>query len=215
MKTDCALIDMDGTVLSKRSIDVLCESFGFASRLKQLDFELSEAPGYVVTEKVVKLLAGKKKSDLVRAFDSIPLNDGVDQFISFLKDRGAVVAVATDSYEFLADRLKERLHLDLVYGNKLQFDSDSLTGKILTAHSCLKIPQCKQHSVCKLRFLKSLQGALEGRIIAVGDSDSDLCMLEGADIAIAYRPKNERISQKADIIVQDFKEAITYLQKRL
>lgn len=215
MKTDCAIIDMDGTILSKRSIDVLCDSFDLTSELKKLDLELSGAPRHRVTKKLIELLAGKKKSELACAFDSIPLNDGIDDLVSFLKDGRVVVAVATDSYKFLADRLKDRLNLDLAYGNTLQFDGEILTGKVLTVPGCLKIPWCKEYFVCKLRLLKSLQGALRGRSVAIGDSDSDLCMLEGADISIAYRPKTRRIIQKADISVQDFKEAIEYLQNRL
>lgn len=150
-----------------------------------------------------------------KAFDSIPLNDGVHQFISFLKDRGFIVALATDGYKFLADRLKVRLRLDLVYGNILQFNKDSLTGRVLTVPNCLRIPGCKEYFVCKLRLVRSLQGALGGMAVAIGDSDSDYCMLSGADIAIAYRPKTERIRKQADIIVEEFKEAIAFLKNML
>jgi len=152
---------------------------------------------------------------LEKAFDSIPLNDGVHQFISFLKDRGFIVALATDGYKFLADRLKVRLRLDLVYGNILQFNKDSLTGRVLTVPNCLRIPGCKEYFVCKLRLVRSLQGALGGMAVAIGDSDSDYCMLSGADIAIAYRPKTERIRKQADIIVEEFKEAIAFLKNML
>jgi len=215
LKTDVAVLDMDGTILSKRSIDVLCDRFGLTSKLKQLDLEFREAPRFVVTMGIAGLLSGKSRSDLENAFDSIPLNAGVHEFVSFLRDRGFMVALATDSYKFLADRLKDRLQLDLVYANRLQFNGDRLTGKVLTVPGCLKIPHCKEYLVCKLRLLKSLQGALGGVSVAIGDSDSDYCMLQGADISVAYNPKSERIKVKADAIVQNFYQATAFLKQRL
>lgn len=215
MKTGVAVLDMDGTILSKRSIDVLCDRFSLTFKLKQLDLEFREAPRFVVTMRIAELLSGKRRSDLENVFDSIPLNAGVHEFISFLKDRGFMVALATDSYKFLADRLKDRLQLDLVYANRLQFNGDRLTGEILTVPGCLKIPHCKEYLVCKLRLLKSLQGALGGVSVAIGDSDSDYCMLQGADISVAYNPKSERIKVKVDAIVQDFYQAIAFLKQRL
>lgn len=215
MKTDVALLDVDGTVFSKRSIDVLCERFGFAPELKRIDLEFRNTPRYVVTQKIAALFSGKKRNDLEKIFDTIPLNEGVYPFVSFLKDRGFVIALATDGYKFLADRLKERLQLDLAYGNALQFNGDSLTGNVLTTPGCLRIPHCKEYFICKLRLLKSLQGALGGISVAIGDSDSDYCMFSGADIAIAYRPKTERVRNQADIIIEEFKEAIAYLKSKM
>ncbi|MEM3003945.1 MAG: HAD family phosphatase [Candidatus Bathyarchaeia archaeon] len=215
MKTDLAVLDMDGTILSKRSVDVLCKHFGLAPRLKQMDLEFSEAPRFVVTMKIAELLSGRRKSQLEDVFDTIPLNAGVQEFISFLKERGFFIALATDSYKFLADRLKNRLQLDLAYANRLQFNGDRLTGRLLTVPGCLKIPHCNEYLVCKLRLLKSLQGALGGVSIAGGDSDPDYCMLRGADISIAYNPKSEKIMAEADAIVQDFYQAIAFLKWRL
>jgi len=76
VKADVALLDVDGTVLSRRSIDVLCERFGFASELKRIDLEFRNAPGYVVTQKIAALFSGKKRNDLEKIFDTIPLNEG-------------------------------------------------------------------------------------------------------------------------------------------
>ncbi|MBS7622234.1 HAD family phosphatase [Candidatus Bathyarchaeota archaeon] len=215
LKVGVAVLDMDGTILSKRSIDVLCERFGLTSKLRQLDLDFREAPRSMVTMRIAELLSGKGRSELEDVFDTIPLNAGVHEFISFLRERGFVIALATDSYKFLADRLKNRLHLDLVYANRLQFNGYRLTGKVLTVPGCLKIPHCKEYLVCKLRLLKSLQSALGGVSVAIGDGDSDYCMLLGANISVAYNPKTERIKAEADAIVQDFYQAIAFLKQRL
>jgi phosphoserine phosphatase len=57
--------------------------------------------------KIVELFAGKRRSDLEEFFDSIPMNEGIHQFISFLKGKGFTVALATDGYKFLATRARE------------------------------------------------------------------------------------------------------------
>lgn len=215
MRTDLAILDMDGTILAKRSIDVLCEEFGYGSRLKEIDRQFRQAPRSLVTMKIVELFAGRRRSDFEDVFDLIPLNEGVHQFISFLKDKGFTVVLATDGYKFLADRLKDRLTLDLVHGNVLTFEGDLLTGQVFTPVGCLKIPGCKEYLICKLRLLRSLQDALGGRTVAVGDSDADYCMLKEADISIAYKPKVERLRQTADLVTQDFSEALIFLENRL
>ncbi|MGQ9543556.1 MAG: HAD family hydrolase [Candidatus Bathyarchaeia archaeon] len=212
---DVAILDMDGTILSKRSIDVICERFSLTGRLKEIDRRFAEAPRYMVTRKISRLLTGMNVKDLEEAFDSIPPNENVDEFVAFLKDRGFIVAIATDGYKFLADRLKSRLNLDLAYGNILEINGGVLTGKVVTQPGCLKIPGCRQYSICKLRLLKSLQGALGGWSVAVGDGDSDYCMFEGADIPIAFRPRTERLMASAATVVQDFSEATEFLRERL
>jgi len=211
LKTDFAILDVDGTILSKRSIDVICDKFGFTSKLKEIDDKFGNAPRILVTRKMAQLLAGMKRNELVKIFDSIPFNSGVIDLIEFFKERDFIVALATDGYKFLADRLKERLPIDLVYGNILEFNDEILTGEVLTRPACLQIPNCKKYLICKLRLLKSMKGALGGIAVAIGDSESDYCMFEGADISIAYRPKNERIKSVVNVFVQEFSDAIKYL----
>lgn len=211
MKTDFAILDVDGTILSQRSIDVICDKFGFTLKLKEIDDKFGNAPRMVVTGKIAQLLAGMKRSELEKIFDSIPFNNGVIDLIAFLKERDFIVALATDGYKFLADRLKEKLPIDLVYGNILEFNGEILTGKVLTRSGCLQIPNCNKYLICKLRLLRSMKGALRGMTVAIGDSESDYCMFEGADISIAYRPKGERIKKVVNIFVQEFRDAIEYL----
>ena len=155
------------------------------------------------------------RNELCKIFDSIPLNIGVIELITFLRERGFIVAIATDGYKFLADKLKEKISVDLVYGNILEFDGEILTGRVLTIPTCLHIADCQDYLICKLRLLRSLKGTLGGMAIAIGDSDSDYCMLDDADISIAYKPKGDRIKNVADIIVSDFFDVKKYLETHL
>jgi len=215
LSTDFVLIDMDGTILAKRSIDVLCQSYGLTSSLRRIDKEFREQPKSVVGRMIVNLFVGKSKVDMERIFDSISLSDGIRELLSYFKSRGFVVALATDGYKFLADKLKEKLPLDLVYGNVLEFNGDILSGQAQSGPGCLKILGCKEYSICKLRLLKTLRYSLGGRAIAVGDSEADYCMLRTADISIAYRPKTERIKEEADLVTDHFDKVLSFLKCQL
>jgi phosphoserine phosphatase len=215
LNTNFVIFDVDGTILSKRSIDVICERYDLIPKLREIDINFKNAPRLVVTKKIVQLFSGMNRNELGNIFDSIPLNNGVLELITFLRERGFIVAIATDGYKFLADKLKEKISVDLVYGNILEFDGEILTGRVLTLPSCLHDYSCQEYLICKLRLLRSLKGSLGGLAIAIGDSDSDYCMLKGADISIAYRPKGDRIKTVVDMIVSDFFDVKKCLETQL
>jgi len=210
-----AILDMDGTLLAKRSIDTFCESFGLQRDLKKIDKMAIILPAYEITNKIAKLLAGKKKKDLINIFETIPLSPGAQNFVNFLKKKEFFIAIATDSYQFLADALAERLDIDMTYGNILEFNNDVITGKVLTPLRCLKIPGCKEFSVCKLWFLRRLKSRIDGTTVCVGDGGSDICAFTEADIAIAYRPRNDRLKNIAHEVVSDFYDAKKVLENEL
>ena len=117
MNNNFVIFDVDGTILSKRSIDVICERYDLSPKLKEIDIDFKNAPRLVVTKKIVQLFSGMNRNELSKIFDSIPLNIGVIELITFLRERGFIIAIATDGYKFLADKLKEKISVDLVYGN--------------------------------------------------------------------------------------------------
>jgi len=215
MTTGIAILDMDGTVLSKRSIDVFCEELGFKQRLTEVDRLSSNLPACEVSEMIAKFFAGLPINTLEELFDSIPLNQGADDFVSFLKTNRFLVAIATDSYQFLAERLSRRIGADVVYGNIMEIRGNTLTGRLLTDHRCLKIEGCREYSTCKLWFMRNLKDKFGGVTVAVGDGESDLCMIKEANIGIAYRPKSQSITRVAKIVASSFLEIKSRLQKEI
>lgn len=210
-----AILDMDGTLLAKRTIDTFCESFGLEKELRKIDKMSNILPAYEITNRIARLLAGKKKDDLLNIFGTIPLSPGAQDFVNFLKKKGFLTSIATDSYQFLADVLAERLGIDITYGNILDFNKDIITGKVLSPLRCLKIPECKEFSVCKLWFLRKLKSRTGGVTLCIGDGGSDICAFTEADIAIAYRPRNERLKSIAHVVASDFEEAKKVLEIEL
>jgi HAD superfamily phosphoserine phosphatase-like hydrolase len=209
------ILDMDGTLLAKRSIDVFCEAFGLTDELKDIDKLSNSISAYQITERIVELLKGKSRQEMIDIFNTIPLNPGVGNFVDFLKKKGFLVVIATDSYQFLAEILAKKLGIETVYGNIIEFQNDLITGKVLTEHHCLEISECREYGVCKLWFLREIRSLTGGIIICVGDGDSDYCAFTEADIAIAYKPRSNRLKTISDIAVVDFDEALEYIKKRI
>jgi phosphoserine phosphatase len=210
-----AVLDMDGTLLSKRSIDVICEGLDLKERLAQVDKLSIDLPAYRISEMIATFFAGLPRDRLERLFDSIPLDQGVKDFVSFLKSNRFYVTIATDSYRFLAERLAGRIGADTVYGNVVEMQNDILTGKLLTDHHCLRIEGCREYSTCKLWFMRKLKDTIGGFTVAVGDGESDLCMIKGADVGIAYRPKSGSIVKVAKFVASDFREIEYLLQQEI
>ncbi|MCW4032862.1 MAG: HAD-IB family phosphatase [Candidatus Bathyarchaeota archaeon] len=213
--TGATILDMDGTLLVKRSIDVFCEAFGLTEELKDIDKLSKSLSAYKITERIVELLKGKSRQEMIDIFNSIPLNPGVENFVDFIRKKNFLIAIATDSYQFLAEILAKKLGIETVYGNIIEFKNDLITGKVLTERHCLEISECKEYAICKLWFLREIRSLTRGIIICVGDGDSDYCAFTEADIAIAYRPRSNRLKTISHITVADFDKALKYIKKRI
>ncbi|MEM3871032.1 MAG: HAD-IB family phosphatase [Nitrososphaeria archaeon] len=202
------VFDMDGTLLSKRTVDVLCSVFNLNERLKSIDEISSTLPAYRVEEMVAKLFSGKNVSEMLSAFDSIPLNDGAEDFIGEVKAQGFLTAIATDSYTFLAIKLASKLKIDFVYGLDVEVRNNIFTGKIISDYKCQEIPSCRRYYVCKLWFIRELKKKYMCPIVSIGDSESDFCMSIGADYSIAVNPKSKKLKEICKLNVKSFKDLL-------
>lgn len=201
-------------MLRRRSIDVLCEALGFTPKLSEVDRISESLPAYEVGEKIARFFQGQPRQKLERIFDTIAPSAGADHFVSFLKSNGFLIAVATDSYEYLARRLARKIRADAVLGHTVEMDGDILTGRLLTPHRCLKVKGCRDYSTCKLSFMRELKHADEFTV-AVGDSDSDFCVMTEADMPVAYRPRSQSLMQVAKHQVSSFAEIELLLQREI
>ena len=211
-----ATLDMDGTLLESRSIDVLCRKFGLETELGEIDRRSDLPEGYKVSEIVAQLFGGMKASDLERAFDSIKVVNGAKEFIYFLRKKKFLTAIVTDSYTFLASRLAEKLVVDIVWGNKLEIVDGVITGRITMPLGWEKQKKCQKKAVCKLHAMYKLAQKNQvgmDKTLAIGDSKSDFCIIERAAIGVAFRPKDFAIIKIADLVVyEDFFELMDKLK---
>ena len=134
-------------------------------------------------------ISGIEASKLEAIFDSITLVKGAKDFVSFLRSRDFVTAIVTDSYIFLASRLARKLGVNEVKGNKLELVNGVLTGRIAMPLGWEEEKQenCQRKAICKLHAMNDLireYQIQDSRTLAIGDSESDLCVIKRAYVGI-------------------------------
>jgi phosphoserine phosphatase len=205
-----AVLDMDGTLLEFRSIDVLCQHFGLENQLGEIDRKSHLMKDYEISKTVAQLFSGIKATELEKTFDGIAVANGAKEFITLLRQQKFLTAIITDSYNFLASKLAEKLEIDIVWGNTLEIIDGVITGRIIMPLGWEKKRNCSKKAVCKLHAMRRIakkHGIGMDKTLAIGDSKGDLCMIEEAAVGVAFRPKDTDIIKIADLVIYgDFLE---------
>jgi phosphoserine phosphatase len=211
-KYKLVMFDMDGTLIDGRSIFVFSEKKGFKDKL--LRSLQSDKEPYEKSIEIAQFLHGTSSIELLEIFRKIPLHNNVEKVAQKLREKNVKTAVVTDSYQFIADDLKKRLHFDYAFANNLIIEQGIVTGKININNSNLK--RCETgviYSICKGLVLDQLYTMLNitpAEVIAVGDGVVDIGMIKKAGLGIAYNA-SEQVQKNADIITNDLAVVLDYI----
>jgi phosphoserine phosphatase len=143
---------------------------------------------------------------LESAIESIPLTKNCEHTIAILKDRGYKIGIISDSYTIAACFVADRLHLDFVIANKLEMLNGKITGSVEMPLGWNRIGCYCKISVCKRYHLEKIACHFCVPIentVAVGDTKSDICMIQRAGVGIAFMPKDKEIKKASDKIVNE------------
>lgn len=206
MKRERKLIvfDMDGTLLEGRTIQVLAERHRFAEALEKIQ-KNPGLHGYQKSEKISALLKGIHQDEIVKAVSEMKTIKNWRETIDELKHQEHVLGIISDGYKVACDYLVKKMGLDFAVANKLDIDRKRvLTGKISMPLGWEKANCTCKISVCKRYHLEKLSEKFEiplSNTVVVGDTVSDLCMIERAGVGIAMMPKDEILKEKSDIVI--------------
>ena len=115
-KFKLVMFDMDGTLIQERGIFVIAEKMGFKNELiKKINNDSYDF--YERSIDIAKLSKGLDKNEILEIFRSIKLSENAERVIKELKTKNIKTAIATDSYKFLADDLKDRLGIEYSFAN--------------------------------------------------------------------------------------------------
>jgi phosphoserine phosphatase SerB len=200
-----AAFDMDGTLIQGRLVFALADRFGLSDKVRSIQRGTWMA-GYEQTKAIAALFAGLTKKDVESAIASIPFTMNCEHTIAILKDRGYKIGIISDSYTIAAGFVADRLQLDFVAANKLEILDDKITGNVEmplgwdTIGCYCKISVCKRYHLEKTacRFGVPIKNTL-----AVGDTRSDICMIQRAGVGVAFMPKDKEIKKVSDKIVSE------------
>jgi phosphoserine phosphatase len=205
MVSNLAAFDMDGTLIQGRLVFALADKFDLSYKVRSIQSHRLMS-GHEQTKAIAELFAGLTRKDLESAIASIPFTQHCERTISALNDRGYKVGIISDSYTIAAGLVADRLNLDFVMANKLQILNGKITGKVDMPLGWDRIGCYCKISVCKRYHLEKSAQQFSVPIkntLAVGDTKSDICMIQRAGVGVAFMPKDEEIKKATDKIVSE------------
>lgn len=205
--TDIKLIifDMDNTLLKGRFIYKAAEEFGFKKNLIEIVSTNNEP--YIVTKLIAKNLKGVSAVQLLSVLENIELVEDTVEIVKSFKERGYFVGIISDSYDIIANRVKNKIGADFAIANELEIVNGIATGEVRIPSYFLKsFYSICNHNICKTNVMLNLAAEYEIDIhncIAIGDSETDVCMVKNAGLGIAFCSSNETLNSVADYVISE------------
>lgn len=193
---------MDGTLIQGRLVFTLADRFDLSGKVRAV--QASGAAGHEQTLAIAGLFAGLTRKDVEDAIESIPLTKNCEQTIAALRSRGYKIGIISDSYTVAAGSVAKRLQLDFVAANELEMENNRITGRVGMPLGWERIGCFCKISVCKRYHLEKFANQYDVPLentLAVGDTRSDICMIQRANAGIAFMPKDNEIAKATDKIV--------------
>ena len=190
---------MDGTLTKQGTFTVISKTLGFWDRFQELrdkwiagklslcEFNLGAA----------RLLSGVREEDVLDAIGGLELADGAAELSAFLSKRGVKQFIITGAVQHSCGRVAKLLKIRDWVSNEYEVAGGRFTGRI--ANHFVSSPRDK---VAFMEKFASSNGFSLDETIAVGDSRIDSRMLEEAAVGIAVNPKDEKIREAANFVVE-------------
>jgi glucosyl-3-phosphoglycerate synthase len=208
-----ALIDMDGTLLNGRFVLELARHTDRMEALNPLlDNNLLDST--TRTKRIAAIFAGVTKATMEGVAREVPLMPGAVETVVGLRKAGYLVGVVTDSYRIAAETVRRRVFADFTISHVLKFKHEKATGRLSLSPAMRHPKGCREHRLCKLNVLRHLLdevGLGPKRVLAVGDSDNDVCLLRAAGASVAFQPKSPAIRDAAQNVIEGDLRGILHL----
>ena len=138
-------------------------------------------------------------SKIKEALCGFEIMPGVEETIKELKKKGFIIGIASCGFDILANKVAKDLGINLNYVLAEGLETDKkgyLTGEGISRVDFLR----KDKALIALS--KKMKIPLD-RIIAVGDSEHDIPMLQAVGFGIALNPADEKVKKAADVVIED------------
>ncbi len=199
--------DMDSTLITEEVIDELAARHGVGDQVAAITAQAMA--GEIDFQESFRRRAGLLKGMPVEVLDdvasSVQLNAGADRLVRALKHFGYKTAVISGGFQYVGERLKEKLGIDYVYANALEIVDGVMTGavdgEIVDA----------ERKAALLAATAEKEGIALQQTIAIGDGANDLPMLARAGLGVAFHAKPV-VRESAQHAISNFGlDAVLYL----
>lgn len=199
------IFDMDNTLLEGSFITTAADEFNFRDDLIKIVTEYTNP--YIRTKSIARLLRGRSIDEILGVVDKINIVDDAAEVIRELKKSGYICGIISDSYDTVTNHIKNKLKMDFSIANELEFSKSVATGEVKVPSAFMRNKHSKcPHDFCKSNVLFELAEKYRidiKNIIAVGDSENDICLIKESGIGVAFRSKNSYLNLVADKIITE------------
>jgi len=194
------IFDNDNTILMGRFIDFAARKFGFENQLAEIRAKNQNL--FLTTKQITQLLKGKTIAELLEVADTVPIVPDTVEVFKELKKRGYIVGIISDGYDVVVNHIKNKIGADFALANELEFSQSVATGEVKIPSFFIQNEKSScDHNYCKSNALLHIaqQYAIShSNIVAVGDSQFDICMVKMAGVGVAFCSPNPILNSVAD-----------------
>lgn len=210
MNITVALLDFDGTLVTRDILDVLCDAVGKSRESEALNeaFHRGGVPGLDALIRRINFLKGMTKSHIYRILgvDNY-LMPGCSELMQFLKQRNIVTILASGNIMPVLQYYQELLSIDHIVGSHPTMAGETIEGIDATAFPS------KNFKVNGIQAILSEIDQKRENIVAMGDSPADKAMFSLSSYAIAVNPKGDIAEYANAVIGEDLHEAVLLLDQ--
>ena len=209
MKIKAALLDFDGTLVTKDILDVLTAKVGKEIESKQINEALhrGELQGLTALITRINFLKGMTEPEIFAALQPESyLMPGAKALMDFFKRHQIVTILASGNILPVLRYYQQLLSIDYIIGAQPQMDGETIVGIDESAFSS---------SSFKLDGIKKILNQLNisvANVVALGDSPSDKGLFESSSYSIAVNPKGNIGTFAHVVIGANLNEAVKLLE---
>lgn len=184
--TGLVAFDLDGTLIRHSTVSLHMARWLGNDDMPRL--ERLYAEGKITNAELAvadaRFYRNKTRADACSQLSSIPVINGIPETTRSLRQRGFLSIIATITSRFAAELIQKRYDFDAASGCVLHEANGRFTGRVATHFDA----RDKANFVADFAHAHGIHPA---RVIAVGDSTSDLPLFESAGLSIALNASDD------------------------
>ncbi|MCM5681529.1 phosphoserine phosphatase SerB [Schlegelella sp. S2-27] len=192
--------DMDSTLINIECIDEIADAAGKKSEVAAITEAAMRGEITDFKESLrrrLALLRGVPVEALQQVYEQrLRLNPGAQELMTAARTAGLKTLLVSGGFTYFADRVQQRLGMDVARSNELEIDNGRLTGRVVGDIVDGEEKKRQLLALCERVGCSPLEA------IAVGDGANDLPMMSAAGLSVAYHAK-PKVREQAMVAINE------------